>query len=63
METFNVTAWHLKTILESLEDGLKTAKNPEVLNEHGYPYCCGYLEATVSNAVFELKELLNRSES
>lgn len=57
-----VTDWHVETIMEGLEDALKVAKNPDVLNEHGYAYAAGYLEATVSNAIFELKQLLKNAQ-
>lgn len=63
MKTLNVTAWHLQAILEGLEDSLNVTRDPKTINEHGHPYCHGYLEATVSNVVFELKALLDRSES
>jgi hypothetical protein len=59
MSTTKVTTWHLETILEGLEDALKVTKNPAIQNEHGYPYCYGYLEATVSNAIYELKAIIN----
>lgn len=58
MSTTNVTTWHLESILEGLEDALKVTKNPETQNEHGYPYCYGYLEATVNNAIYELKAMI-----
>jgi hypothetical protein len=60
MNPTKVTPWHLESILESLESALKVTKAPETQNEHGYPYCYGYLEATVSNAIFELKALLDK---
>jgi hypothetical protein len=60
MSTTNVTTWHLESILEGLENALKVTKAPETQNEHGYPYCYGYLEATVSNAIFELKDIINK---
>lgn len=62
MTTTTVTTWHLETILEGLEDAYKHVKNPEVLNEHGYAYCHGYLEATVSNAIYELKKVLENAQ-
>ena len=57
-----VTDWHVETILEGLEDALKVATSPETLNEHGYAYAAGYYEATVSNAIFELKQLLKNAQ-
>jgi hypothetical protein len=54
------TTWHLERILENLQKSLQVTKNPEIQNEHGYPYCYGYLEATVSNAIFELKDILDK---
>jgi len=54
------TTWHLERILENLQKSLQVTKNPEIQNEHGYPYCYGYLEATVSNAIFELKDIINK---
>jgi hypothetical protein len=62
MKTINVTTWHLETILEGLQDSLKVAQDPKIVNEHGYPYCYGYLDASVSNAIFELKALLKKNE-
>lgn len=58
MTTTNVTTWHLESILEGLESALKETRNPNTQNEYGYPYCYGYLEATVSNAIFELKKII-----
>ena len=55
------TALHLEAILEGLEDALQVTKASETQNEHGYPYCYGYLESTVSNAIFELKNVLKNS--
>jgi hypothetical protein len=60
MSNTKVTTWHLESILEGLEDAMKVTKNPAIQNEHGYPYCYGYLEATVSNAIFELKALISQ---
>jgi hypothetical protein len=60
MTTTNVTTWHLQAILEGLEDALKVTKDPAVLNEHGYPYSYGYLEATVSNTIYELQALISQ---
>jgi len=60
MSTTKVTNWHLETIIENLETSLQTAKDAKTINEHGYPYSYGYLEATVSNAIFELKALLTQ---
>lgn len=57
-----ITTWHLEAILEGLEDALQKTKDPNTQNEHGYPYCYGYLEATVSNAIFELKTIVNKNE-
>lgn len=57
--TPHVTTWHLESILDGLEDALKVTKNPEIQNEHGYPYCYGYLEATVSNAIYSLQQLID----
>jgi hypothetical protein len=54
------TTWHLERVLENLQKSLQVTKNPEIQNEHGYPYCYGYLEATVSNAIFELKDIINK---
>jgi hypothetical protein len=54
------TTWHLERILEGLQNALKVTKNPNLQNEKGYPYCYGYLEATVSNAIFELKDILDK---
>ena len=51
---------HLESILKNLETSLQTAKDAKTINEHGYPYSYGYLEATVSNAIFELKALLTQ---
>jgi hypothetical protein len=51
---------HLESILKHLETSLQTAKDAKTINEHGYPYSYGYLEATVSNAIFELKALLTQ---
>lgn len=59
MSTTTVTTWHLETILEGLEDALKVTKDPKIINEFGHPYCHGYLEATVSNTIFELKAIIN----
>ena len=58
MSTTTVTTWHLESILEGLEDALKVTQNPATQNEHGYPYCYGYLEASVSNAIYELKAMI-----
>lgn len=55
------TAMHLEAILEGLEDALQVTKASKTQNEHGYSYCYGYLEATMSNAIFELKNLLKDS--
>ena len=55
------TTMHLEAILEGLEDALKVTKASKTQNEHGYPYCYGYLEATMSNAIFELKNVLKDS--
>lgn len=52
--------YHLESILKNLEASLQTAKDAKTINEHGYPYSYGYLEATVSNAIFELKALLTQ---
>jgi hypothetical protein len=52
--------YHLESILKNLETSLQTAKDAKTINEHGYPYSYGYLEATVSNAIFELKALLTQ---
>jgi hypothetical protein len=60
MSNTNITTWHLESILEGLEDAAKVTKDPKIQNEHGYPYCYGYLEATVSIAIFELKAILNK---
>lgn len=60
MNTTTVTTWHIETIMEGLEDALKVTKDAKTVNEHGYPYCYGYLEATVSNAIFELKALMTQ---
>jgi hypothetical protein len=60
MTTTNVTTWHLQAILEGLEDALKVTRDAEVLNEHGHPYCHGYLDACVSNVVYELKALIEQ---
>lgn len=51
---------HLESILKNLETSLQTAKDAKTINEFGYPYSYGYLEATVSNAIFELKSLLTQ---
>jgi hypothetical protein len=61
MKTVTYTTWQIETILESLEDSLKVTEDAKIVNEHGYPYCYGYLSATVSNVIFELKELLSRA--
>jgi hypothetical protein len=55
----NITTRQLESILDGLQSALKTTKNPAIQNEHGYPYCYGYLEATVSNAIYELKAILD----
>jgi len=59
MSTSDLTTRHLNGILENLQKSLQVTKNPNIQNEHGYPYCYGYLEATVSNAIFELKAILD----
>lgn len=58
MSTTKVNTWHLQSLLEGLEDALQVTNESKTQNEHGYPYCYGYLEATVSNAIFELEALL-----
>lgn len=60
--TIQVTEWHLEAILEGLEDSLKVATNAKTINEKGYAYACGYLESTMSNAIFELKQLLRNAK-
>ena len=44
--------------MEGLENSRKTANDAKIINEFGYPYSYGYLEAAVSNAIFELKALM-----
>ena len=44
--------------MESLENSRKVANDAKIINEFGYPYSYGYLEAAVSNAIFELKALM-----
>jgi hypothetical protein len=58
MSTTKVTTWHLESIMEGLENSRKTANDAKIINEFGYPYSYGYLEAAVSNAIFELKALM-----
>jgi hypothetical protein len=60
MSNTNITTWHLESILEGLENAMKVTKDPNIQNEHGYPYCYGYLAATVSNTIFELKAILDK---
>jgi hypothetical protein len=55
-----VTNWHLESIMESLENSRKAANDAKIINEFGYPYSYGYLEAAVSNAIFELKALMTQ---
>lgn len=46
--------------MEGLENSRKVANDAKIINEHGYPYSYGYLEAAVSNAIFELKALMTQ---
>ena len=46
--------------MEGLENSRKTANDAKIINEFGYPYSYGYLEAAVSNAIFELKALMTQ---
>ena len=41
-------------------DSRKVANDAKIINEFGYPYSYGYLEAAVSNAIFELKALMTQ---
>jgi hypothetical protein len=59
MSTNEITNYHIKNILSGLEKALSVTKDSETQNEQGYPYCYGYLEASVSNAIFELKAVLD----
>jgi hypothetical protein len=52
-----VSTWHLDTIQENLQDALKVVLDAKTQNEHGYPYCFGYLQASVSNAIYEINRL------
>lgn len=47
----------LKTIIETMENSLKYVRESSVVNEFGYAYCSGYLEGTLSNVIYELKQL------
>lgn len=60
MTTTKVTTWHLESIMEGLEKSRITANDAKIINEFGYPYSYGYLEAAVSNAIFELKALMTQ---
>lgn len=55
----DITTRQLESILKGLESALAVTKNADTQNDRGYPYCYGYLEATVSNAIFELKTIVN----
>jgi hypothetical protein len=55
-----ITNWHLESIMEGLENSRKVASDAKTVNEFGYPYSYGYLEAAVSNAIFELKALMTQ---
>ena len=46
--------------MEGLENSRKVASDAKIVNEFGYPYSYGYLEAAVSNAIFELKALMTQ---
>jgi hypothetical protein len=54
----NVTKMQLQSLLKHLEGSLVNARNSKEQNEHGYAYSYGYLDATVDNAIFELKSIL-----
>ncbi len=58
MSTTKVSTRQLESLLDGLQKSLIVTKNPKLQNEQGYPYCYGYLEATVTNAIFELKSIL-----
>jgi hypothetical protein len=58
MSTSEITTRQLESLLSGLEKSLSVTKDPETQNEKGYPYCYGYLEASVSNAIYELKAIL-----
>jgi len=53
----------LLTIIDSLQDGVNVSNDVKNDPDKGYPYATGYSRASMENAIYNLKEIVEKYRS